>query len=103
MILLCLLSLPLFASEDAVISRLQACCCLRNESVAIEEAHTALQYYPQSSQIYRLAIRIFAKGGLDHEMTSLLKEYARLFPDDSLTHDDLEEISWGIIEKGAKG
>jgi HEAT repeat protein len=95
-------NLSAFVSEQDWTSQLQSFYLLRDDGLAIEAADMAVQQYPRSLGIYVSAMRIYAHAGDETKMMQLLHIYSRQFPADSYPRNLLEEMAWGIIQKGAR-
>lgn len=89
---------PLSAGEAYTLSRLQAYLCLPDHQLAVMEADYALSQYPSSKKITHAALKIYAKSGAEEKVLKLIETYE----DKQLPRDCLEEIAWGVIEKGSE-
>ena len=103
--LLLLFLVPFFAFSTEVerISRLHALNVLGDHKLAVSEALLATREYPGSKEIALSAIKIYADAGDEERMMQGFRTYQNMFKDDPYPRDTLEEMSWGVIEKGAKG
>lgn len=90
----------LSANETLLLSRLQAYLCLPDHQLALIEAGSAVSQNPSSKKILETALKIYAKSGEEEKALQLMKEYQKQFPEETIPRDCLEEISWGVIEKG---
>jgi HEAT repeat protein len=86
-----------------MLQRLQAYLCLPDQQLALVEAENALLQHPSSKKILQTALKLYAKSGNEDKALQLLQEHILLFGAEEIPRDCLEEISWGVIEKGAKG
>lgn len=101
----CLIFSTLVGSEEAIqneISRLQAFKVLNDHQAALEAAQSALEKYPKEPELFQQVIILYAKAGIEEEMMRKLRMYQKLFPEKALSRDLMEEIAWGVIEKGSK-
>lgn len=89
-------------NEPMVLSRLQAYLCLPDHQLAVIEAKHAILHYPASKKMMEAALKIYAKSGEEDKAIQLLNEYRQKFPGDEIPRECLEEVCWGVIEKGAK-
>lgn len=103
--LLLLLFLPslIQSTEQEQIAKLHALSVLEDHNLTMQEARNALSSYPSSKQICLSAVKIFAEAGAEEQMLSCFRMYQQLAKDDLWPRDSLEEMAWGVIEKGAKG
>lgn len=92
---------PLFLCGNEQESRLQALLKLGDFSLAEQEAALALSKYPTSPEIFLQAIKIFAASGAEEEMIAAFRKYQTL-SENPWPREALEEMAWGIIEKGSK-
>lgn len=92
----------LVTNEPCMLSRLQAYLCLPDQQLAQIEAKQALSQYPSSKKIKQTALKLYAKSGEEHKALQLLQDYIQAFPGENIPRDCLEEVAWGVIEKGSK-
>ncbi len=102
-VLLFLFPLFLFSGEPESVARLHALSVLGDHTLAIQNAEAAVQEYPLSKNVALAAIKIYAEAGDENQMMQAFRAYQKLAGDDPYPRDTLEEMSWGIIEKGSKG
>lgn len=102
-LLFLLFPLFLFSGEADRVSRLHALSVLGDHQLAVQEALAASREYPTSKNIVLSAIKIYADAGDEDQMMRSFRAYQRMDEDNPYPRDTLEEMSWGIIEKGAKG
>jgi HEAT repeat protein len=98
-----LFPLLLFCKEEEKVSQLQALLVIGDHQLAMIQAHEALQQNSRSIPIYLTAIKIFAEAGAEEQMMASFRAYQHLAKDDQFPRDTLEEMAWGVIEKGSKG
>lgn len=101
-LLLLLLPFFCFSGEAERVSRLHALTVLGDHQLAVQNAEAAVQQYPQSKEVLLSAIKIYADAGEEEQMMRSFRSYQAMNKDDPYPRDTLEEMSWGIIEKGAK-
>ncbi len=68
---------------------------------ALELVSEALRLYPRSKEAMEVAILAYAKTGQDAEMSALFEKYRQIFPNAFDNKLLLEEMAWGVIDKGA--
>lgn len=103
LLLFLLFPLFIFSGEAERVSRLHALSVLGDHQLAVLEALSSTREYPQSKSIALSAIKIYADAGDEDQMMRAFRAYQNMEKDDPYPRDTLEEMSWGIIEKGAKG
>ena len=89
------------ANEQDSLFRLQALYQLGDLSLAMQEASFALNKEPNSESIAFQALKIFAGAGEEGKMMATFRQLQNLCHN-SWPREALEEMAWGIIEKGSK-
>jgi HEAT repeat protein len=98
------LLLPIFcdASVENVSRRVQAHLLIGDTKCAVQEARQAFQTFPDDPQVYEWLIKSLAAAGEDTEMMSIWEKMAERFKERSQAQDLIEEMCWGILDKGKK-
>ncbi|MFV0340139.1 MAG: HEAT repeat domain-containing protein [Parachlamydiaceae bacterium] len=91
----------LAASEEVDwIGRMQAVSALNDANFSIQTADEVIQRFPNDPKSVEWAVRLYANAGDEVRMMQTYKKYTSL--NSELDRDLLEEMSWGVIRKGAK-
>lgn len=80
--------------------RVQAHLRVGDKLAAVQEAQKALAAFPRSILIQQLLIQSLAKAGYEKECIDAWKKYEPSFKDERQRAELMEEIAWGILEKG---
>lgn len=88
-------------SEGEWKQRLRCFSILHDRISAIKTAVEALSFYPTSEPIYIEAIKVYAQAGEEEAMMKCYRSYENCFPLKNPPRELLEEMAWGIIEKGS--
>ncbi len=99
-----LIAFPLESALPAedMLRRMSAHLLLEDYENAIEEGKKAVAAYPDSFLIYEAYIKSLAKGGKSHEVYDEWAKFSKKFPERAYQSDLLEEICFGIVEKGQR-
>lgn len=99
-ILFILLLASLSGGEQEWIVRMQSLATLNDPMLASIVADNALKEYPDNPLVMEWAVRAYAHAGNEEKMYLTYKAYAD--QNKELNRDLIEEMAWGVIEKGAK-
>lgn len=91
-----------FADETETVKKLQAFSVIGDNDLAIQASLEALEAYPHSKPLYLQAIKILAHAGQEEKMMQVFRSYQTHYPEDAYPRDLLEEMAWGVIQKGSK-
>ncbi len=91
---------PCYASPETSARRLQAHLLIGDYPTAAREARTSLQQYPEDPLVLEWVIRSLASSGNDSEMMHVWEKLNALDSEKAGSQDLLEEMCWGIINKG---
>lgn len=91
----------LMATEDIAVQRLQAFDVLAEPEASKEAVEEAVNAYPNSIPVVMQGIKNFARAYDIDRMMWLFHRYQALNPSDPYPRDLLEEMAWGVIQKGS--
>jgi HEAT repeat protein len=99
-----LYAMPLSASsqQEEAIKKINAALLIRDPRTALELARHATRQQPNSKELQAALIRTLAKTGDEKAMMAEWDRYRELDPDAYENHALLEEMAWGIIDKGSQ-
>lgn len=92
----------LFASPETACRRMQAHLLVGDLKGASSEAHQAIEAYPFHELVYKMAIKSLSVSGEEGEMMLLWEAFKAQFPQQAYERDLLEEMAWGILQKGCE-
>ena len=92
----------LLASPESCCRRVQAHLLIGDVTNAVYEAEIGIKQYPQEPRIYEMALKSLACAGKDGELMKLWDRFYRAFPEAAYKRELLEEMCWGILQKGQK-
>lgn len=92
-----------FGAEESerYVRRVQAHLLIQDSSGACKEAAEGLKQHPRDTILWEAYIRSLAKAGNEKEMMSAWEHYVAIYPKAYENRKLLEDMSWGVIEKGA--
>lgn len=90
---------PLMASLESV-KRVHAHLAIGDTNEATVEANRALYQDPHSQELWETTIEALSKNGEEIAMMRAWEAYLGRFPDQKQNRNVLEEMAWGVIEKG---
>lgn len=93
---------PLYAASEDSISRIKAHLTIGDAPSAAREALRSLGEVPPTFLNYDAAIKSLSAAGDEEGVMRVWDEMRRHFPEESLKKEILEEICWGILQKGKK-
>lgn len=93
---------PLVAATEDSLSRIKAHLTIGDPVSAAKEALRNLAELPPTFSNYEAAIQSLSAVGDEEEVMRVWDEMRRHFPEESLKKEILEEICWGILQKGKK-
>ena len=88
----------LFANPEA--QRICSHLLIGNYKLACHEAKAVLKNYPENQALWEAYIQALAKAGDEQEMLKAWKQYLVHFPEQKNNRQVLENMAWGVIEKG---
>jgi HEAT repeat protein len=88
------------ADANTDVQRINSHLIIDNCRSACSEAKDALKNNPNSQALWEVYIQALSKAGDEKEMVKAWKEYINLFPDQANNRLILENMAWGVIEKG---
>lgn len=91
-----------FCGEKECLFTLNALSVIGDHHLAAQEAEIALADFPNSSIIFNAAVKTFAKAGLEDKMMEAFRKFQKIAKD-PYPRDLLEDMAWGVIEKGSYG
>lgn len=95
-----LLPYSLFGSAETSCRRMQAHLLVGDVKNVLKEARDGVKAYPFHEAVYKMAIKSLAQAGEDGEMMHLWEAFKEHFPEMAYERDLLEEMGWGILQKG---
>jgi HEAT repeat protein len=87
-------------SELLLASKIQSYIILKDLLSAQVECRNAIRNYPDVLKLRELFIKVLSLQGLEEEMLINWNNYVRINPQAYDKHDVIEEMAWGVIEKG---
>lgn len=90
------------ADEEFLARRVQAHLAIGDLPEAVAQARFALVKYPQSAILHPCYIQALARLGDERRMLQAWAAYIKLFPDQSLNRELIEEMSWGVLNKASQ-
>lgn len=96
------LHLNLFSSPESLARQVQAYLFVGDPASARHQAEEALSLYPDHPLPYEWLIRTLAESGEDARMMTLWEKFYAVFPEKAMDQELLEQMCWGILQKGKK-
>jgi len=87
--------------RDRLSSRINAHFTINDNQAAYQEAHQAIQSFPDSDILFCCYIQASARLGLERKMLAAWDKYAEYYPAQSLNRQLIEEMAWGVLNKAA--
>jgi HEAT repeat protein len=89
-----------FADEQEWIIRLEALRVLKDSTLSVQAADSALLEYPHQKKVLERAIMLYADAGDRERLFQTYRKYLELNPE--INRDLVEEMAWGVIETGSQ-
>lgn len=89
-------------SLEQTVRRVQAHLFLEEVNQALVEAKALHQAFPREPASFELLIHTLSAAGEEGEMMRVWKAYESVFPDLAKKRELLEEMCWGVLQKGRK-
>lgn len=95
-----LFSFRIEATPEQSIKRIQSFILIGDLASAVNECQMVLKQYPEDSAIFEWAIKSFARAGREDEMMRAWYQLKSLNPIKAMEPNLLEEMCWGVLQKG---
>lgn len=87
------------ADEQEWIIRLEALRVLKDSTLSVQAADSALLEYPDQKKVMERAMMLYADAGDRERLFQTYRKYQTLNPE--INRDLVEEMAWGVIETGS--
>ncbi|MFZ0565659.1 MAG: HEAT repeat domain-containing protein [Chlamydiales bacterium] len=92
----------IFASPQSQSRRVQARLLIGDMNGAVREARKGIELYPDDPLVYEMALKSLAASGEDRELMRLWDQFHEAFPERAYKQQLLEDMCWGILNRGKK-